>query len=287
MSLFTYSRDADGIATLLWDDAARPVNVFNTVSIAALDAAVAQAAADASCRGVILASGKRGFVAGADLAEIVELDDSARLTPWFDTLHGAFRRMERSGKPWVAAINGAALGGGLEIALACHGRVASVEAGLIGLPEVRLGIFPGGGGTQRLPRLIGAAEGLRLILDGARLSPDQALAAGIVDAVVPAAELLDAAKAWLLAHPDATQPWDRPGFVVSGAATARPIGPGEPGIAAAQDCVLRGLALSVDAGLAIERAAIVALLLQPATRDRVRAAFAGLRQGRSRPNEVG
>jgi 3-hydroxyacyl-CoA dehydrogenase/enoyl-CoA hydratase/3-hydroxybutyryl-CoA epimerase len=275
MTVFTYRRDADGIATLQWNDAARPVNVFNTASIAALADAVAQAAADAACRGVILASGKRGFIAGADLTEIVQLDDTARLTPWFATLHAAFRQMERCGKPWVAAINGDALGGGLEIALACHGRIASAEAGLIGLPEVRLGIFPGGGGTQRLPRLIGAADGLRLILDGARLSPAEAQAAGIIDAVVPAPALLDAAKAWLLAHPDATQPWDRPGFTM---AAPRPIGADQPGMIAAQDCVLRGLPLPIDEGLEIERTAIVALLLDTAIRDGIRAAFASIRQ---------
>lgn len=280
MMPFAYSRDADGIATLLWDDTARPVNVFNTETIGALANAVAQAAADASCRGVILASGKRGFIAGADLKEIVGLDDAAQLAPWFDTLHAALRQMEQSGKPWVAAINGAALGGGLEIALACHGRIASAEAGLIGLPEVRLGIFPGGGGTQRLPRLIGAAEGLRLILDGSRLSPEQALAAEIIDALVPADELLDAAKAWLLAHPSATQPWDRPGFAVSGTAMPRAIGADQPGLIAAQDCVVQGLAVSIDDGLAIERAEIVALLLQPVTRERVRTAFAGIRQSK-------
>jgi 3-hydroxyacyl-CoA dehydrogenase/enoyl-CoA hydratase/3-hydroxybutyryl-CoA epimerase len=280
MTPFTYERDPDGIATLLWNDTSRPVNVFNTQTIGALGDAVAQAAADAACRGVILASGKRGFIAGADLKEIVGLDDAARLTPWFETLHAALRQMEHGGKPWVAAINGAALGGGLEIALACHGRIASTEAGPIGLPEVRLGIFPGGGGTQRLPRLIGATEGLQLILDGSRLSPEEALAARIIDAVVPAADLLAAAKAWLLAHPGATQPWDRKGFTVSGTAEPRTISADQPGLLAAQDCVLRGMAVSIDDGLAIERAEIVALLLQPVTRERVRAAFAGIRQGK-------
>ena len=278
MTPFTYRRDTDGIATLVWNDATRSVNVFNTATIDALADAVTQAAADADCRGVILASGKRGFIAGADLAEIVQLDDGAHLTRWFDRLHATFRRMEQCGKPWVAAINGAALGGGLEIALACHGRIASTDAGLIGLPEVRLGIFPGGGGTQRLPRLIGAVEGLQLILDGSRLSPQQALAAGIIDAIVPAADLLDAAKAWLLARSDATQPWDRPGFSISDTATPRSIAADEPGRRAAQDCVFRGIALSIDDGFRIERAAIVSLLLDPLTRDRVRTAFAGLKK---------
>jgi 3-hydroxyacyl-CoA dehydrogenase/enoyl-CoA hydratase/3-hydroxybutyryl-CoA epimerase len=217
MAIVTLAVDADGIALITLDDPARPANVTSPQLTAELIAAIDRVAADASIRGAVIASGKPGrFVAGGDIHDFVRARErgmtEAEAFEVSDSWNRELRRIERSGKPFAAAINGAALGGGFELALMCQHRVLVDDPrAIVGLVELSLGLLPAGGGSQRLPRLIGIDAALRLMLDARRLAPAEALAAGLVDAVVPAGRLLDTARAWVRDHPGAPQPWDARG----------------------------------------------------------------------------
>ncbi len=220
-----YTVDNDGIATLMLDLPGKSTNVLCEDLITDLSECIEKVTADENVKGAILASGKAAFVAGADLTELVTAYDRG-VTPAqgyesSQALTAVFRRMETCGKPFAVAINGLALGGGLELCLACHYRVMSDHPkAVLGLPEVSIGLLPGAGGTQRLPRLIGIEKALPVILQGKKLNPQQALALGVVHEIAPVEELLDRARAWLLATPDPVAPWDVKGFKVPGGAGA-------------------------------------------------------------------
>ncbi|HYM10514.1 MAG TPA: enoyl-CoA hydratase-related protein [Bryobacterales bacterium] len=185
---------ADGVATVTVN---RPdkYNALNRPTIAELEQCITEIERDAEVRAVIITgAGEKAFVAGADINELASLDPVAARA------HAArgqrlFARIENLGKPVIAAINGFALGGGLELAMACSIRVASENARL-GQPEVKLGIIPGYGGTQRLPRLVGKGAALALLLTGDPISAQEAHRIGLVEQVVPPAELLPAARQW-------------------------------------------------------------------------------------------
>ena len=240
--MINYSVDSDGIATILWDMPGRSMNVLNEGSITAFAEAAQKATADEKVKGVILTSGKDSFIAGADLDMLLNTDtsDATAVMNQFSQLQRMFRAYETGGKPWVAAINGTALGGGLEICLACHYRIAADNPkAKIGQPEVKLGLLPGAGGTQRIPRLLGfgmaQAMGVsQILIEGKDLSVAEAKNLGVVHEVVPADKLLARAKEWLMtpskeapikptwpkapAQVDAraVQPWDRPGYKIPG-----------------------------------------------------------------------
>ncbi len=214
--------DADGVAQIRFDAQGRTMNTLTAAGWAALAALVEQVASDPSVRGAVIASGKaNGFCAGADLDEMMGYVGVTPATPEaqrevLDTLgHGnrVCRRLETCGKPFAAAIAGLALGGGLELALACHYRVATDDPKLkLGLPETTIGLLPGGGGTQRIARLLGVAEALPILLEGKPMSPARALELGLIDAVVPPGEELAAARTWILERGDPVARWDRKGF---------------------------------------------------------------------------
>lgn len=190
-----FSADADGLATVTIN---RPdkLNALNAQVIEDLDQCFARMADDSAVKGVVLTgAGPKSFVAGADIAQFTRLDAA---TGHAFALRGqaVFRRIEQLPKPVLAAVNGFALGGGCELALACHLRIAAEHA-QFGQPEVALGILPGYGGTQRLPRLVGRGRALELILTGNRISAQRAFEMGLVNQVVPADRLLDAAHAML------------------------------------------------------------------------------------------
>jgi len=190
-----FDRDADGIASITIN---RPdkLNALNATVIAELLAAATEAREDRSIKGVIVTgAGPKAFVAGADIGELAAIPaDAGR--EFAERGQAAFRALETMGKPVVAAINGFALGGGCELAMACHIRLAAPNA-KFGQPEVKLGVIPGYGGTVRLPRLVGRGHALELLLSGAMIDAEQALRIGLVNRVVPADALLADAKALL------------------------------------------------------------------------------------------
>ncbi|MEZ7006219.1 3-hydroxyacyl-CoA dehydrogenase NAD-binding domain-containing protein [Streptomyces sp. AD55] len=223
-----WEQDDTGVVTLVLDDPDQSANTMNEAFRASLATVADRLEAERdTVRGVIVTSAKKTFFAGGDLRDLI------RVTPetaqdLFDggmALKNALRRIETLGKPVVAALNGAALGGGYEIALACHHRVALDAPGSrIGLPEVTLGLLPGGGGVVRTVRLLGIADALlKVLLQGTRYSPRRALDNGLVDEVADTPEdMLARARAFIDAHPESAQPWDRPGHRIPGGTPAHP-----------------------------------------------------------------
>jgi 3-hydroxyacyl-CoA dehydrogenase/enoyl-CoA hydratase/3-hydroxybutyryl-CoA epimerase len=226
--MIRYDRDADGVVTLTMDDPDQSANTMNLSYVPAMTSAVDRLEAERDeVTGVIVTSGKTTFFAGGDvpmMAAATEADAPA-LRDLLGTIKRDLRRLETYGRPVVAAVNGAALGGGLEIALACHHRVALDAPGTrLGFPEVTLGLLPGAGGVTRTVRLLGLAPALTTwLLTGRRLKPADARDNGLVDEVTATpAELITRAREWIAANPDAAQPWDRPGYRMPGGTPATP-----------------------------------------------------------------
>jgi len=316
--MINYNVDSDGIATITWDMPNRAMNVLNEASMTAYAGALETALKDDKVKGIIVTSGKDSFIAGADLEMILSLDtsDAPKLMEQFSQLQKMFRRQETGGKPIVAAINGTALGGGFEICLATHYRIAAANPKTkVGQPEVKIGLLPGGGGTQRIPRLIGVQNAAPILLEGKDLTVDAAKGLGLIHEVVPAGELLARAKAWLTAPateqvvPEyagkgakaidgrAVQPWDRKGFKVPGFPGGQVWSP--PGVMtfiggsamvrgktngvypapkAIMSCVYEGLQLPIDAGLKVETRYFVSLLRDPVAKSMIRTLFFGLQE---------
>ncbi|WP_428311858.1 enoyl-CoA hydratase-related protein [Hydrocarboniphaga sp.] len=290
--------DADGILLATIDMPGRTMNVFSADMMASLEALMKRVEQDASIKGVVLTSGKPAFIAGADLDMIRMFTEQARtgstkeLHELFGHLGRLFRRLELSRKPYVAAINGLALGGGLEVSLACHERVAADDKGVqLGLPEIKLGLLPGAGGTQRLPRLIGTEKGLEMLLTGEPVGSQQALALGLVDEVVAPDQLVPAARrrAKVLSAPQAR--WDRSGarfdarpFDFSNrntafASIAKAIGISDyqlkyyPAYNAIIDCVVGGWNLPMTEASTREMDIFVELMRDPVAGNMVRTLF--------------
>jgi 3-hydroxyacyl-CoA dehydrogenase/enoyl-CoA hydratase/3-hydroxybutyryl-CoA epimerase len=223
-----YEIDADGVAVLTMDDPNQSANTMNADWIESFGAAVDRLEADRDqISGVIVTSAKKTFFAGGDLNDLIKATpaDADRIFNESQTIKRMLRRLETLGRPVVAAINGAALGGGLEIALACHHRVVVDGPGVqIGQPEVTLGLMPGAGGVVRTVRMLGIVDALlKVLVQGQRHRAAQALEIGLVDELVRSVdELRPAAKAWIAAHPDAAAPWDTPGFKIPGGTPSTP-----------------------------------------------------------------
>src|SRR5690242_11231943 len=224
-----WDKDADGIVTLTLDDPTGSANVMNEHYAESMHNAVERLVAEKdSVTGVVVTSAKKTFFAGGDLKGMIKLgpENAGEAFDMVESVKRDLRALETLGKPVVAAINGAALGGGLEIALACHHRIAADVKGLVvGLPEVTLGLLPGGGGVTRTVRMFGIQNAFMNILSqGTRFKPGKAKDVGLIDEIVPTVEeLVPAAKAWIKANPDAhTQPWDQKGYKMPGGTPASP-----------------------------------------------------------------
>ncbi|MDH4457189.1 MAG: 3-hydroxyacyl-CoA dehydrogenase NAD-binding domain-containing protein [Nevskia sp.] len=224
MSAVQLTVDADGIATLTMNLTDRPMNVLSDALMGPFSDAIAKVEADASIKGLIVTSGKKEFLAGADIDGVFLMTDPKLAFDAAEAFKKILRRMELCGRPVVAALNGTALGGGLEMALATHYRVAIADPkAKFGLPEVKLGLLPGGGGTQRLPRMIGIQASLPLMLEGKELNAEAAKQQGIINELASdSADLLAKAKSWCLANPKPVQPWDDKKFKWPGGDSRHP-----------------------------------------------------------------
>jgi 3-hydroxyacyl-CoA dehydrogenase/enoyl-CoA hydratase/3-hydroxybutyryl-CoA epimerase len=228
LTMIGWQRDPDGIVVLTMDDPNQSANTMNDLYVDSMRAAVDRLVAERdSINGVVLTSAKKTFFAGGDLHDLLQArpEDAPRMFERVQQIKRDLRRLETLGKPVVAAINGAALGGGLEIALCCHRRISSDAKGVqIGLPEVSLGLLPGGGGVVRTVRLLGIQNALfNVLLQGQRHSAAAALELGLVDEIVAADALVAAAKQWIVQNPEAaTQPWDLKGYTIPGGTPATP-----------------------------------------------------------------
>jgi len=287
--------DGDGIATLTIDIPGKSMNVITPEFQADLAAAVARIADDSGVKAAILTSAKRDFMAGADLKDLVTAYDrgvsAAEAAGFSAEINKLYRKLETCGKPVAAAMNGLALGGGLELALACHYRVlADAPKVVVGLPEVKVGLLPGAGGTQRLPRLIGIANALPLMAEGKHLKPAEALKLGVVHELAPPEAVVQRARAWIGSGPEPVAPWDRKGFKVPGGA-----GQQNPGVAqtfmvgtalaakvtwrnypaplAIMSAVYEGSQLPFDRALAVESKYFGKLLSGPVARNMMRTLF--------------
>ena len=230
-SAIRYERDGDGIVVLTLDDPTASANTMNELYGRSMEEAVARLEEEkGEITGVVITSAKKTFFAGGNLNDLLSVgpDQAEDVFEKSQALKAQLRRLEKLGVPTVAAINGAALGGGLEIALAFNHRIAVDGRYEIGLPEVTLGLLPGGGGVTRVTRLLGVSSALMdVLLQGQRYKPEAAQAKGLVHELVATQdELLPAAKAWVLANADnedaTTQPWDRKGYKMPGGTPSHP-----------------------------------------------------------------
>ncbi|MBC8154036.1 MAG: enoyl-CoA hydratase/isomerase family protein [Bacteroidetes bacterium] len=314
----------DTIAVIRWNMTSAPMNVLNDDSIPEFEAALKQAYADDTVTGIIITSDKPEFVAGADLKMILRNNDKdpGEMLKVTSELNRVLRSIETSGKPAVAAMNGTALGGGYEICLACHHRVAldpetsDRAKSQIGLVEVTIGLLPGGGGTQRLPRMIGMEAALPLLLEGKKVGPREALSLGMVDALATTPdEMMEKAKSWILANPSPLQPWDerdrktgkivgKDNFKIPGGNVQTPVGARIFGAVTAMvmektkgnypapleilGCVYEGLQVNIDRALVIEARHFVTVATSKVAKNLIQTMFLGMNQankGASRPKD--
>lgn len=308
-ALKNFSAQSDnGIITVTIDQTERKMNVigdgFNDAFATITDAFIN----DQNAKGLILTSGKSTFVVGADIDQLATIETAEQAFALVEELKTSLRKLETSGKPVVAAITGTALGGGLELALACHYRIAidspkTSSTTKLGLPEVKLGLLPGGGGTQRLPRLIGIQKALELMTQGKELRPQQALEIGFIDDVAhDDDELISKAKAWINDNPKAQQPWDKKGFKIPGGDSNHPkmvqvfsMAPAManqkshgnyPAITHILSSVFEGCLTDIDNGLKIESRFFVACVLSDVSKNMINSLWTQLnsiKKGQSRP----
>lgn len=307
-----YDKDADGIVTLTMDMSG-PVNAMNDEFRRDFGAAVDKLNAESGLTGVVIASAKKVFFAGGDLNDLVAItpDRIEDFMRGIAVIKSQLRSLEKLPVPVVAAINGAALGGGFEICLACNHRVAYNHRSVqLGLPEVTLGLLPGGGGVVRMTKLLGLEAALPYLLEGKRVTPVQALDAGMIDNIVSDLDgLLPAARQWILDNREnpeaAVQPWDRKGYRIPGGGVDSPkiqqtITGGTamllqktrgllPAPEKIMDIAVQSLKLDLETALVIESRGLAALTLTPQAKNMISTFFFGLNKvngGASRPRDV-
>lgn len=294
-NVIRFSVDDDGIATLVWDMEGRSANIMNGDSSSAFEEAIDRVVADDNIKGALMTSAKPGiFIAGADLNQIEEIafgpKDPEALDASLGELSRLVRKMETCGKPFAVAIEGAAMGGGLEICLGAHYRVMSNHPRVqVGLPEGQLGLLPAAGGTQRFPRLVGIQTAMGLLTQGKSFNGEKALKIGAVDELAEPGKVEEAARKWLLESPDPVARWDKKGFEIPGGgpdtgehrnmfmvstAMFRENTKGNfPAGVAIMSCIAEGCSVAIDVGLDIERRYFVELLLDPVAANMVRTLY--------------
>jgi 3-hydroxyacyl-CoA dehydrogenase/enoyl-CoA hydratase/3-hydroxybutyryl-CoA epimerase len=309
----SFDKDTDGIVTLTLDDPTGSANVMNEHYIESMHNAVERLVAEKdSITGVVITSAKKMFFAGGDLKSLIQIgpDNASEAFDRVEYVKKDLRTLETFGKPVVAAINGAALGGGLEIALACHHRIAAdVKGNQIGVPEVTLGLLPGGGGVARTVRMLGIQDAFMNVLSqGTRFRPAQAKDTGLIDEVLGTVEeLIPAAKTWIKANPDAhVQPWDAKGYKIPGGAPSSPAmaqnlpafpallkkqlkGAPMPAPRAILDAAVEGAQVDFDTATRIESRYFTELVTGQVAKNMIQAFFFDLQHingGGSRPDGI-
>ena len=296
MENFKIDVDADGIALVTFDVPGRSMNTLTGKVMDELPALVERITTDDAIKGAVITSGKAsGFCAGADLGDMAAglLSGSGDLQKAFDAgwkMNGSLRALETCGKPVAAAINGLALGGGLELTLACHYRVVEDDPKIqLGLPEIKVGLFPGGGGTQRLTRLIGVQAAMTAMSAGSSWRPNDAKGAGVVHEVVAKGQSVEAAKAWVKGGGKAVQPWDEKSFKQPGGGPYHPAGiqnflvgnamirkqswGNYPAVVNLMKAVYEGIQVPMDAALRIETRYFIKTLMTPQAQGMIRSLF--------------
>ncbi|MGE3246920.1 MAG: enoyl-CoA hydratase-related protein, partial [Beijerinckiaceae bacterium] len=317
---FRFETDADGIATLTWDMPDRSMNVITQEVMQELESVVEKVASDESIKGCVITSGKDNFSGGADLSMLegfgsilaqkmkAEGYESA-MQFFFDasrSLSLLYRKLETCGKPFAAAINGVCLGGAFELALACHYRVVSDNAKTrVGLPEVKVGLFPGAGGTQRVARLMQTGDALQLLFKGEQLQPNRAKGMNLVHEIAPAGEIVEKAKAWIKGGGKGVAPWDEKNFRAPSGRVYSPAGmmvwpaanaiyrretqDNYPAVRAVLQTVYEGLQLPMDLALKVESRWFAKILRSTEARSMIRTLFLSmgeLNKGARRPKNI-
>ncbi len=309
MPNFKFEVDSDGIVLVTWDMADRSMNVITMDVIAELDSIAEKVTADAAIKGVVITSAKDAFCGGADLtmlermgtiyADTVRKQGTEAAAQFvFDEsrkLSQLYRRIETCGKPWVCALNGTAMGGGFELALACHHRIAADNPKTrLGLPEIKIGLFPGAGGTQRVARMLPPADALQFLLKGDQIKTDRAKAMKLIDNVVPQADLVKAAKDWIKAGGKPVAPWDVKGFKLPGGPVYSKAGmmvfppanaiyrretyDNYPAARAILQTVYEGLQLDMDTALRVESRWFAKILRSPEAASMIRSLFVSMQE---------
>ncbi|RWO95945.1 MAG: 3-hydroxyacyl-CoA dehydrogenase [Mesorhizobium sp.] len=316
---FTLDIDADGIALITWDMPDRSMNVFTEEAMLELNAIADKVASDAAIKGAVITSGKDTFSGGADITMLQKMlttfaaekgkDVEKATKALFDNagyMTGLFRKLETSGKPWVSAINGTCMGGAFELSLACHGRVAADSDKVrMALPEVKIGIFPGAGGTQRVPRLTDQQQALQMLTSGQTLSPQKAKSMGLIHEIAEPQKLVETAKAMIKNGLKPVAPWDEKGFKLPGgpiysvaganlwppaiAILRRETYGNYPAAAAILKCVYEGLLVPFDTALRIEQRYFTEIMQTKEAAAMIRSLFVSLQElnkGARRPADV-
>ncbi|AZO56530.1 MULTISPECIES: 3-hydroxyacyl-CoA dehydrogenase NAD-binding domain-containing protein [unclassified Mesorhizobium] len=316
---FTLDTDADGIVLVTWNSPDRSMNVFTEEVMRELNAIVDKVAGDAAIKGAVITSGKDSFSGGADITLLQKMltsfaadrvkDVEKATKALFDNagiMTGLFRKLETCGKPWVSAINGTCMGGAFEMSLACHGRVAADSDKVrMALPEVKIGIFPGAGGTQRVPRLTDQQQALQMLTSGQTLSPQKAKAMGLIHEIAEPAKLVETAKTMIRNGLKPVAPWDEKGFKLPGgpvysaaganlwppaiAILRRETHGNYPAAAAILKCVYEGLLVPFDTALRIEQRYFTEIMQTKEAAAMIRSLFVSLQElnkGARRPAGV-
>ncbi|MCO6389856.1 3-hydroxyacyl-CoA dehydrogenase [Aliihoeflea aestuarii] len=316
---FTVETDADGIALVTWDMPDRSMNVFTEEVMDELDKIIDQVVADDAVKGAVITSGKDTFSGGADLTMLNKMlgifqkeqanDPEAAMKMLFDgagRMSWLWRKLETCGKPWVSAINGVCMGGAFELSLACHGRVAADSAKVkMALPEVKVGIFPGAGGTQRVPRLADPQSALQMLTSGQNLSPKKAKGMNLIHEIAAPDKLIETAKGLIKNGLKPVQPWDEKGFKLPGGPVYSAAGANlwppaiailrretygnYPNAAAILKCAYEGLLVPFDTALKIEQRYFTEILRSTEAAMMIRSLFISLQElnkGARRPEGV-
>jgi 3-hydroxyacyl-CoA dehydrogenase/enoyl-CoA hydratase/3-hydroxybutyryl-CoA epimerase len=317
---FKIETDGEGIAVATWDSPGRSMNVIDAKVMDELLAIIEQTTADTAVKGVVITSGKDAFCAGADLTMLEGLsrafaelaasqgEEPAMMRFFEESRRWSVlcRRIETCGKPWVAALNGTALGGGFELALACHRRIAADNPRTrVGQPEVKVGLIPGAGGTQRIARMMPPSDALQFLLKGDQVQLPRAKAMKLIDTVVPKADLIKTAKEWIKAGGSAKAPWDVDGFKLPGGPVYSKAGimvftpanaiyrretyDNYPAARAILQVVYEGLQLPMDQALRVESRWFAKILRSPEAAAMIRTLFVSMQElnkGARRPANV-